>query len=257
MDIDTLRATLGDKAKRVEQIGGQILVQGDCLEVMPLLGKVDAVVTDPPYGVGLTAKTTKHGKKSASHNYYDETEHILGIVTRAVENAREIAPCVLVTPGVRLLQRYPIAASIGTIFSANGAGNSSWGFTGNHPILYYGKCPYLSNKMGSRPDSFYSAHPGMHVTGENNFDHPCPKPIAWMNWLVLRASPFKSDTILDPFMGSGTTLVACAKLGRKGIGIELDPDYFEIACKRVQQAYDQPDLFVEPPKQPTQEGMDL
>ena len=55
------------------------------------------------------------------------------------------------------------------------------------------------------------------------------------------------------YCGSGTTLVACAKLGRKGIGIELDPDYFEIACKRVQAAYDQPDLFVEPPKTPAKQ----
>ena len=66
-----------------------------------------------------------------------------------------------------------------------------------------------------------------------------------------------AKTILDPFMGSGTTLVACAKLGRKGIGIELDPDYFEIACRRVEQAYRQPDLFVPQPKKPTQEAMDL
>jgi DNA modification methylase len=67
-----------------------------------------------------------------------------------------------------------------------------------------------------------------------------------------------AETILDPFMGSGTTLVACQKLGRKGVGIELDPDYFEIACKRVDEATRQPDLFVsDPDPQPTQGGLDL
>ena len=86
--------------------------------------------------------------------------------------------------------------------------------------------------------------------------HPTQKPIALMKW-CLGFLP-KAETILDPFMGSGTTLVACAKLGRKGVGIELDPEYFEIACKRVQAAYDQPDLFVSQPEpQPTQEAMDL
>jgi site-specific DNA-methyltransferase (adenine-specific) len=63
------------------------------------------------------------------------------------------------------------------------------------------------------------------------------------------------ETILDPFAGSGTTGVACAKLGRKFIGIELDPGYFDIACKRIEDAYKQPDLFIEPPKKPIQEKM--
>ena len=75
-----------------------------------------------------------------------------------------------------------------------------------------------------------------------------------MEWLVSRASPFLGETILDPFMGSGTTLVACAKLGRRGVGIEIDPDYFEIACRRVEEAYRQPDLFIPPPEKPVQEG---
>ena len=64
-----------------------------------------------------------------------------------------------------------------------------------------------------------------------------------------------AETILDPFMGSGTTGVACAKLGRKFIGIELEPKYFDIACDRIQKAYDQPDMFVEPPKKMTQGEM--
>ena len=56
------------------------------------------------------------------------------------------------------------------------------------------------------------------------------------------------ETVLDPFMGSGTTGVACAKLGRKFIGIEIEPKYFDIACKRIEEAYSQGDFFIERPK---------
>ena len=74
--------------------------------------------------------------------------------------------------------------------------------------------------------------------------HPTQKPVALMEW-CLGFLP-NAQTILDPFMGSGTTLVACANLGRRGIGIEIDPKYFEIACRRVEAAYRQPRLFDEP-----------
>mgnify|MGYP003148735056 FL=1 len=85
----------------------------------------------------------------------------------------------------------------------------------------------------------------------NNF-HPTEKPVGLMQAVVS----WTDGTVLDCFMGSGTTLVACAKLGRAGIGIELDPEYFQIACERVQKAYDQPDLFVAPPApQPKQEDL--
>ena len=243
--------------ERIEQIGDATLYLGDCLEILPTLGKVDAVVTDPPYGVNLTAKTTKHNRIKASKIYADNPDDVLPVVTTAVNLAMELAPCVLVTPGNRLLQAYPKAASIGTIFAPNGAGRDRWGFTCNNPILYYGSCPYLRRGLGSRPNGFYSAHPGMHITGENATDHPCPKPIAWMEWLVARASPRLGETILDPFMGSGTTGVACAKLGRKFIGIEIEPKYFDIACKRIEEAYKQPDMFIEQPKKAEQEEMDL
>ena len=85
--------------------------------------------------------------------------------------------------------------------------------------------------------------------------HPTQKPIALMEWCL----GFLPDarTILDPFAGSGTTLVACQRLGRQGIGIELDPDYFEIACKRVQDVVDRPPLFTPAPPKPTQDKMDL
>ena len=83
--------------------------------------------------------------------------------------------------------------------------------------------------------------------------HPTQKPIAVMEW-CLGFLP-NAKTILDPFMGSGTTLVACAKMGRHGIGIEIDPGYFDTACRRVEAAYRQPDLFIEPPSKPLQELM--
>jgi DNA modification methylase len=79
---------------------------------------------------------------------------------------------------------------------------------------------------------------------KNGRVHPTQKPVSLMHDLCRKVP----GTILDPFMGSGTTLVACAKLGRKGIGIEIDPGYFDIACRRVEEAYRQPDMFVAPPR---------
>lgn len=84
--------------------------------------------------------------------------------------------------------------------------------------------------------------------------HETQKPIKLMSELVHLFTN-SGDVVLDSYMGSGTTGVACARLGRKFIGIELDPDYFEIACKRIEDAYKQPDLFIEQPKQFKQENM--
>jgi hypothetical protein len=83
--------------------------------------------------------------------------------------------------------------------------------------------------------------------------HPTQKPIALMKWCIGFLP--ENDTILDPFMGSGTTGVACAKLGRKFIGIEIDPGYFDIACRRIEKAYSQPDMFIERPSPAKQEAL--
>ena len=91
---------------------------------------------------------------------------------------------------------------------------------------------------------------------ENGKQHPTQKPVQLMQW-CLSFLP-DSKLILDPFMGSGTTGVACVKEGRSFIGIELDEDYFEIACKRIQDAYDRPDMFIEATKEEMkQEGLDI
>jgi site-specific DNA-methyltransferase (adenine-specific) len=85
-------------------------------------------------------------------------------------------------------------------------------------------------------------------------DHPTQKPVDLMEWCISQI-PEVARTILDPFMGSGTTGVAAVKLGRKFIGIEIEPKYFDIARKRIQAALDAPDMFVEQPKPAKQEAM--
>jgi site-specific DNA-methyltransferase (adenine-specific) len=100
------------------------------------------------------------------------------------------------------------------------------------------------------------SHPGGHITGERDIEHPCPKPAVYMDWLATFAS-LPGETILDPFMGSGTTGVAAVKLGRKFIGIEIEPKYFDIACKRISEALKQPDMFIERPKSAKQEVFEL
>jgi site-specific DNA-methyltransferase (adenine-specific) len=80
--------------------------------------------------------------------------------------------------------------------------------------------------------------------------------VALYKWCI-NYLPSEMKTFLDPFMGSGSSIVACQKLGRSGIGIEIDPDYFDIACKRVEEAARQPDLFIAASEPPTQEAMDL
>jgi DNA modification methylase len=85
-------------------------------------------------------------------------------------------------------------------------------------------------------------------------EHPTQKPVALMRWCIAKLS--KAETILDPFMGSGTTGVACVKLGRRFIGIEREPKYFDIACRRIAEAYKQPDLFIPSPSpKPIQEAL--
>jgi DNA modification methylase len=94
----------------------------------------------------------------------------------------------------------------------------------------------------------------IHPVEKNDFNHPTVKPLAVMQ-KIIRSTSDRAQIILDPFMGSGSTGVACVKEGRSFVGIELDEDYFDIACKRITDAYAQPDMFVVPPITMTQGAM--
>ena len=215
-------------------IGNAELWLGDCREVLPLIRDVDAVVADPPYGVSFSGSTTKHTKDvtNAYASFDDTPENIQNMVVPALMLAVSKATRAAITPGIRCQRFYPLPDGEGVVWYPSGANVGPWGFIMHQPIYYYGKCPYLATSRGSRPTGFQSTEPAV----KNG--HPCPKPIKQMEWLVNRTS-MVGETVLDPFMGSGTTGVACINLGRKFIGIEIEPKYFEIACKRIEHATEQ------------------
>lgn len=232
------------------EIGNATLYHGDCrdwLGDLPGCFRVDAVITDPPYGVSFSGKVAKRrdggitkGKSGYVAAFEDSPEYVRAVVVPALESALAIASRGAVTPGTRNMWFYPLPDDVGTFFSAAGTGLTSWGFCCSQPILYYGKCPYLAARNGARANSMGQSYPN----DANSVGHPCAKPLPQMNWLVNRAS-LSGETVLDPFMGSGTTGVACALLGRKFIGIEVDRAYFDIACRRIEMAQSQPALFSE------------
>lgn len=229
---------MADPWKRKEVIGDATLYLGDCLEILPTLPKVDAVITDPPYGVNFSGSVTKHtGKRGESYESFDDTpENIeLQIVPRVMASI-EIAKRAAITPGIANARLYPKPAGEGVIWYPSGANTGPWGFVTHQPIFYYGKCLYLAAGEGRRPTGFATTE-----RAEEN-GHPCPKPIGQMKWLVNRASR-SGEIVLDPFMGSGTTGVACMNLGRKFIGIEIEPKYFDIACERIENAQRQQRMF--------------
>ena len=217
---------------RCEQIGDATLYLGDCLEILPTLDKVDAVVTDPPYNLGRLYTGTYDDRRS------DYESWCLGWYT--------------------MIQSYPIIMSVGT----------------TNLQMWYRLAPpdwvfswFKGNNMGSG-----SKYTNIGVwepflmwrTGRFGVDgrylpivpqkglaalHDCPKPPRLIESLVEQINP---GTVLDPFMGSGTTGVACANLGREFIGIEIEPKYFDIACQRITDAYKQPRLFDDKPDPVTQ-----
>jgi len=220
---------------RKEVIGRATLYNADCREVMPMLQDAVVVITDPPYGVNLGSDPTHRIGNEAYASFVDTPENIETVVVPAIRQARSIAARMLITPGTRCAWMYDAPDELGTIYFPAGAGFSRWGFTCSQPILFYGKDPYMPRNK--KPNSVQCTE-----TAEKN-GHPCPKPLKLMKWLVNRAS-LPGEVVFDPFMGSGTTGVAAVQMGREFIGCEIEPAYFDIACRRIEEAQRQGDLFI-------------
>ena len=220
---------------RKEVIGDATLYLGDCLEIMPALGKVDAVVTDPDYNA-----------KDIGPNHRKYHNRTMGIdkddyqkfCAAWFDAAAELSERILFTPGIANTHNYPQPRWILCWHKPAAVSfNRMGGYNAWEPIFIYG------NPFKRMPQD-YLLFNTLNLKKGPEREHPCPKPLSLMKYLI---SCMKDGVVLDPFMGSGTTGVACVHLGRKFIGIEIEPKYFDIACKRIDQAERQGQLF-KPPK---------
>lgn len=217
-------------AKRVEVIGQAELYLGDCMEIIPALEDIQAVVTDPPYGLGKRMQGGTWGAK----------DEMSGFLQWDLEAKQEWIDTI-------------ISLNVPTII---------WG--ANYFNVPSSRCWLMWNKINSVPTM---ADMEMAWTnfdkpakrfdapvGRAEFGHPTSKPLPLMQWCVNFLPP--QLAILDPFLGSGTTGAVCAKTGRSFKGIELNETYFQTSVDRIRKAYAQPDMFVSAPSpKPVQEAL--
>ncbi len=204
---------------------------GDCVEVLPLLGKIDALVTDPPYGIAENYKSPVSGKK------WKKTwqNRVNGIDLRNSWDQKPVDNVFL----LRLIEMVKEAII--------------WG--GNYFDLPPSRCWFVWDKSQR---NFSLADGELAWTNLNSVlriatimrdsksEHPTQKPMALMLWCLSRID---GNIIFDPFMGSGTTGVAAVSLGRSFIGIEKEPTYFDMACRRIDAALSKDSFFIPKPKQ--------
>jgi len=209
------------------EIGNATLYLGDCMDILPTLDKVDAVITDPPYGINENSKkVASRGKLAAPKDYGDFD-----------------------------WDKAPPPDALIELIRTKGQYQAFFG--GNYFTLPPTSCWLVWDKLNGSNDFAdcelaWTNWPkavrrlqwrwnGMIRQGNEERYHPTQKPLEVMKW-VIELCP-KANTILDPFMGSGTTGVAAVQMGRKFIGIEREPKYFKIACKRIEDAQRVSDMF--------------
>ena len=237
---------------RIEQIGAATLYLGDCRDILPTLGKVDAVVTDPPYRLTSGGNTPGGMKGGWLDNY---------------SNNGEVVPCDIEWAEIAALCFAACKADADAYLMANdknlleaGKAAQEAGF-GLHNILVWDKvsatanrwymknCEYVLYLWRGRARRINDAGSKQLIRCPqvDESDHPTEKPIPLMAHYIGNSTE-RGGLILDPFMGSGTTGVAAVQMGRKFIGIEREPKYFDIACRRIEDAQRQGDMFIEASK---------
>jgi DNA modification methylase len=205
-----------------ETIGRATLYLGDARDMAPrLCRKIDAVVTDPPYGIAHSTNygASWQGKQIACDLDTSARDDVL----RPYENVAAFGtwktPPIDRTKGTLVWDKGP----------AFGMGDLKFPWKGSFELIYVRGSLW----SGRRDEGVLRGH--LQVSWESKGrSHPHQKPVSLIGALLLKLPP--ESSILDPFMGSGTTGVACAQLGRRFVGIEIEPRYFDIACRRVEEA---------------------
>lgn len=219
---------------RIERIGNATLYHGNCLDILPMIEAVDYVVTDPPYGIAW-----KRGEKTQRN----DAGHP-GIIGDEDTSSRDAALSILAEVPAAVFGSFyaPFPQNVRQVLVwhkpvDSGLVGATTGFRRDaEPIFLVGPWPVVPVTHSSVLRSHRKGQAAVvKATG-----HPHTKPIDLVEFLVMR---HQGRRVIDPFMGSGTTGVACANLGREFIGIEIDETYFNTACERVAAAHNQQRLF--------------
>ena len=218
------------KAPRIERIGDATLYLGDCLEVLPTLDKVDAVVTDPPYGIGIDGKWYANPERwsaptAVDYGCVEWDEKPASITHMKLMMAASTHQVIF---GGNYFEGLP-PTQCWLVWDKDASGN-------------FADCELAWTNLKQPVKRIRYLWNGFKKQKPEERNHPTQKPLTVMEWAIKQCKT-NPQTILDPFMGSGTTGVACANLGRKFIGIEIEEKYFDIACERISAAYAQGRLF--------------
>lgn len=221
-------------------IGNATLYLGDCRDILPTLPKADAVITDPPYGISYVSAWRTQGPTEMLKNDDEALVEVVPLLAAAIKEGGALY----------LATRFDVSA-----LWANAIAEA--GLSMKTPI-YWDKGNHTSGDLegdfGAQVEIFLFAHKGRHklrgkrlsnlwhIPRDKAGDHPTPKPVALMERMIA-ASTDMGGLVIDPFMGSGSTGVACMNLQRRFIGIELERKYFDMSCERIEAALSQGRLF--------------
>lgn len=233
-------------------IGNCTLWNADCREVLPTLGPVDHVITDPPYderthGGAIT------GPSGNEINFASITD-IAGLVELflRISAGWNIVFCPMEDLAAYRDAAYPHKAWVRAGFWDRIVNTPQ--FTGDRPAQGGEGIAIFHRYSRKKWNGGGKAAIWRHSVERGQKEHPTQKPLSLLLELIEQFT-FSDDLVCDPYMGGGTTGLACLKRGRRFVGIEKDPLHFETACRRVSEAYSQPDMFIAPPPKATQEAL--